>query len=131
MRVPFVRRAYARRLLKFIDKSKEKGRRLPPDLYELSRQLSRLPEADRAAALDTALKAGPDGTAASVPGSNRQLRRAASAQGRQSGKGQGYRPGSAGPSSARSGRPGGSGRTRPGSGGSGSGGSGSGRRKGK
>ena len=96
MKVPLVRRLYARRVLKFIDKSRTKGRKLPPELYELSRQLSRVPESDRASALEAALRAGPQGVA-SMPGSNRQLRRAASAQQRQSGKGQGrYRPGLAG-----------------------------------
>jgi hypothetical protein len=121
MKVPVVRRMYVRRMIKFIDKSRAKGRRLPPEVYELSRQLSRVPEADRASALEAALKAGPDGRGESVPGSNRQLRRAASAQQRQSGKGQGrYRPGggvagSGGGAVTPPPRPS-SGRTRPGSG---------------
>ena len=70
MKVPLVRRLYARRVLKFIDKSRTKGRKLPPELYELSRQLSRVPESDRASALEAALRAGPQGVA-SMPGSNR------------------------------------------------------------
>jgi hypothetical protein len=119
MKVPLIRRMYVRRMLKFIDKSKAKGRRLPPEIYELSRQLSRVPEADRASALETALKAGPDGIGDSVPGSNRQLRRAASAQQRQSGKGQGrYRPGGgvASPTAVTPPPRPSTGRTRPGSG---------------
>jgi hypothetical protein len=120
MKVPMLRRMYVRRILKFIDKSRDKGRRLPPDLYELSRQLSRVPESERAPALEAALKAGNtgNGPGAEMPGSNRELRRAASAQQRLSGKGQGYRPGAraAAPPPAAPSAPRSSGRTRPGTG---------------
>ena len=82
LRIPVLRRFYVRRLLKFIDKSKERGRRLPPDLYELSKQLSKVPKSERAAALERALKAERDGMAGA--GVNRQARRASERQARQS-----------------------------------------------
>ncbi len=69
-------------LLKLIDKSRQRGRRLPPDLYELSKQLSRVPQSERADALERALKAEREGTAGA--GVNRQARRAAERQSRQS-----------------------------------------------
>ena len=81
LKVPGLRRFYVRRLLKFIEKSKQKGRRLPPDLYELSKQLARVPKSEQAAVLERALKAGPEG-AANMPGVNRQARRAAERQAR-------------------------------------------------
>jgi hypothetical protein len=90
MRSSFLRRRYVRRVLKSIDKAKAKGRRLPPELFELSQQLSRVPKNKQAEALEEAIKAGPD--AAEEAG--RAMRRAAAAQQRQSGRGQGrYRPG--------------------------------------
>lgn len=90
MRSSFLRGRYVRRVLKSIDKSKAKGRRLPPELHELSKQLSRIPKHKQAEALEDALKAGPE--AADTAG--RAMRRAAMAQQRQSGRGQGrYRPG--------------------------------------
>jgi hypothetical protein len=79
LRIPVLRRFYVRRLLKFIDKSRQRGRRLPPDLYELSKQLSRVPKSDQADALERALKAEREGMA----GVNRQARRAAERQSRQ------------------------------------------------
>jgi hypothetical protein len=89
MRVPFVRRLYVRRLLKIIDKSREKGRRLPPDLYELSKRLDRVPKSERAALLEQGFKADREG----MTGVNREQRRSAAAQSRQGGK---Y-PGRSGP----------------------------------
>jgi hypothetical protein len=89
MRVPLMRRWYVRRMLKFIDKSKAKGRKLPPEMAELSRYLSRVPKDQRANALEDAINADREGNAAV----SREMRRAASAQQRRSGKGTGYRPG--------------------------------------
>ena len=90
MRSSFLRRRYVRRVLKSIDKAKEKGRRLPPELFELSQQLSRVPKNKQAEALEEAIKAGPDASEEA----GRAMRRAAAAQQRQSGRGQGrYRPG--------------------------------------
>ena len=89
MRVPFMRRFYIRRMLKFIDKSKDKGKRLPPELADMARFLQRVPKAQRATALEDAMKAQTEGVATS-----RDYRRAAAAQQRRSGKGGGrYRPG--------------------------------------
>lgn len=89
MRVPPMRRWYIRRMLKFIDKSKEKGRRLPPEFADMARYLSRLPKAQRASALEQALSAQQEGV-----GTSRDYRRAAAAQQRRSGRGGGrYRPG--------------------------------------
>ncbi|MGI8750933.1 MAG: hypothetical protein ACR2MN_01180 [Acidimicrobiales bacterium] len=103
MRSSFLRGRYVRRVLKSIEKSKAKSRRLPPELHELSKQLSRVPKNKQAEALEEALKAGPD--AADQAG--RAMRRAAAAQQRQSGRGQGrYRPGMAPPPPGqRRGRP--------------------------
>jgi hypothetical protein len=89
MRVPFMRRFYIRRVLKFIDKSKDKGKRLPPEFAEMARFLQRVPKQQRAAALEEAMTAQADGV-----GTSRDYRRAAAAQQRRSGKGGGrYRPG--------------------------------------
>ncbi len=90
MRSSFLRGRYVRRVLKSIDKAKAKGRRLPPELHELSKQLSRVPKNKQAEALEEAIKAGPD----AATDAGRAMRRAAVAQQRQSGRGQGrYRPG--------------------------------------
>ncbi len=90
MKSSFLRRRYVRRVLKSIDKAKAKGRRLPPELFELSQQLSRVPKNKQAEALEEAIKAGPD----AAEDAGRAMRRAAAAQQRQSGRGQGrYRPG--------------------------------------
>ncbi len=80
--VPFMRRWYARRLLKMMDKAKAKNRQLPPELAQLEANLSRLPKARRFEALETALSAGGGDQALS-----REMRRAAGRQGRQSGRG--------------------------------------------
>lgn len=89
MRVPALRRWYIRRMLKYIDKSKAKGRKLPPEFVELSRHLARVPKDKRASALEEAMTAEREGNLAA----SREMRRAASAQQRRSGKGSGYRPG--------------------------------------
>jgi len=103
MKSSFLRRRYVRRVLKSIEKAKAKGRRLPPELYELSKQLSRVPKAKQAEALEDAIKAGPD----APDSAGRAMRRAASAQQRQSGRGQGrHRPGTPPlPPGQRRGRP--------------------------
>lgn len=89
MRYSVTRRWYIRRMLKYIDKSKEKGRKLPPEFAEMARFLARVPKAKRASALEEALSAQQSGV-----GTSRDLRRAAAAQQRRSGKGGArYRPG--------------------------------------
>jgi hypothetical protein len=91
MKVGFFRRRYVKRMIKYIDKSKEKGKRLPPELYELQRFLSQVPKAQRAERLEEAITA----QRADEPLGNRDLRRASSNQTRQSGRGGNrYRPGS-------------------------------------
>lgn len=81
MGVGFVRRTYARRLIKFMERSKEKKRPLPPELREIAFGISRLPEEHRLPALEDALQGkGPDAM-------SRDMRRAASRQSRLSGKG--------------------------------------------
>lgn len=90
LKIGFVRRWYVRRMLKYIDKSKAKGRKLPPELLELNRFLSRLPAEQRAEALEQAMTMDQEGDEFG----NRDLRRAAAQQQRQSGQGGGrYRPG--------------------------------------
>ncbi len=89
MRVPLLRRWYIRRMLKYIDKSRAKGRKLPPEFAELARNLGRMPKDQRATALEDAMNAEREGSLAA----SREMRRAASAQQRRSGKGAGYRPG--------------------------------------
>lgn len=71
---PF-RRWYVRRTLKFIDKSKEKGRRLPEGMSETARQLGRMPKQKRAEALEEAIMADRE-----MPGMGREFRRAAARQ---------------------------------------------------
>jgi hypothetical protein len=91
MKVGFFRRRYVKRMIKYIDKSKEKGKRLPPELYELQRFLSQVPKAQRAERLEEAITA----QRSEEPLGNRDLRRASSNQSRQSGRGGNrYRPGS-------------------------------------
>lgn len=82
MGVGFIRRTYARRLVKFMERSKAKGKPLPPDLREVSVAITRLPEDQRVGALEMALegKGGPESM-------SREMRRAASRQGRMGGKG--------------------------------------------
>jgi hypothetical protein len=88
-RFPVMRRWQIRRMLKFIDKSKEKGRRLPPEFAEMARFLAKVPKAQRAQALEKAMEANQEGLTTS-----RDYRRAAAAQQRRSGQGGGrYRPG--------------------------------------
>jgi len=84
-----VRRWQIRRMLKFIDKSKEKGRRLPPEYADMARFLAKVPKAQRGEALEKAMEANQEGVAI-----GRDQRRAAAAQQRRSGQGGGrYRPG--------------------------------------
>lgn len=89
-RTPWLRRRYVRRVLRTIDRSREKNRTLPDSLVRIDRMLRRVPKAKRAEALEQMLEAG------STPETelNRALRRAAGRQERQSGKkGAGLRPG--------------------------------------
>jgi hypothetical protein len=88
MRVPVLRRWYIRRTLRFIDRSKAKGRSLPEGMPEVARLVARVPKAQRARALEEAILANQD-----TPNLGRQFRRAAARQ-RRSGKSDArYRPG--------------------------------------
>ena len=90
-KIGFVRRWQIRRMLKFIDKSKADGKRLPPEIYEMERflQQNKVPKAKRADVLEEAMSAQDEGVTYS-----RDYRRAAAAQQRRSGKGGGKsRPG--------------------------------------
>jgi len=90
LKIGFMRRRYVKRMLKYMDKSKEKGRRLPPELFELQRFLSKVPKDQRAAKLEEVIAAQRTEEALS----NRDLRRASVNQSRQSGRGGNrYRPG--------------------------------------
>jgi hypothetical protein len=88
--IGFMRRRYVKRMLKYMDKSKEKGRRLPPELFELQRFLSKVPKDQRAAKLEEVIVAQRTEEALG----NRDLRRASVNQTRHSGRGGNrYRPG--------------------------------------
>ncbi len=82
MRVGLIRRTYAKRLIKFMERSKRKAKPLPPELREVGRAMDQLPEAQRLPTLEQALqgKGGPESM-------SREIRRAASRQTRMSGKG--------------------------------------------
>ncbi len=89
-RTPWLRRWYARRLLRTIDKSRTKSRPLPESLQRIDRTLRRVPKPKRAEVLEQMLEAG----STPEPELNRALRRAAGRQDRQSGKSRaGTRPG--------------------------------------
>jgi hypothetical protein len=91
-RIGFMRRRYVKRMLKYMEKSKEKGRRLPPEMFELQRFLSQVPKEQRAARLEEVITA----QRTEEPLGNRDLRRASANQTRHSGKGGNrYRPGMA------------------------------------
>lgn len=88
MQVGPVRAFYARRLLRFLDKSKKKGRDLPDQLADLDEYLSKVPAKQRRSVLEAGLSGELDARA------GRAVRRAASRQGRQKGSaGGGQRPG--------------------------------------
>lgn len=89
-RTPWLRRRYVRRVLRTIDKARDKNRPLPDSLVRIDRMLRRVPKPKRAELLEEMLEAGatPDAEM------NRALRRAAGRQERQSGKNRaGTRPG--------------------------------------
>ncbi len=89
MRIGFLRRRYVKRVIRYLDKSKKKGRRLPPGMMEMQRFLAQIPKEERAQRLEEAIVAQQSGDEF-----NRDLRRAAANQQRRSGKGAGgYRPG--------------------------------------
>ena len=80
LRVRVLRRWYIRRTLKFIDRSRAKGRRLPEGMAETARVLALVPKGQRARAFEDAMLANER-----TPNMGRQFRRAAARQ-RHSGK---------------------------------------------
>jgi hypothetical protein len=90
-RTPWLRRRYARWMLKTIKKHRDKGRPLPENLRLVERQLRQVPPTKRLEMLEQTLEAG---TALSESNVSRAMRRAAERQERQSGRrGGGQRPG--------------------------------------
>jgi hypothetical protein len=88
-RTAWIRRRYARRLIRMMEKSRDKGRPLPENLQQLDRQLQRLPKGKRQEALERMLEMS--GQPEMTP--SRELRRAGNRQDRRSGRGGGLRPG--------------------------------------
>jgi hypothetical protein len=91
-RTPWLRRRYARRIVRTIDRYKDKGRPLPENLSRLERQLRRIPQAaKRAELVEQMMEMGSEQNDVTP---SRALRRAAERQERQKGsKGGGLRPG--------------------------------------
>ena len=88
MRLSPIRRLYARRLMKYMAKSKRKGRPIPGELAQLDEYLAKLPAKQRQAMLEATLSGELDTQA------SRTMRRAAERQTRRSGQGTGrQRPG--------------------------------------
>lgn len=103
LKIGFLRRRYIKRIMRNIEKSKEKGKRMPPELWDLSKRLDRLPPGKRVEFLEQAITAGPE----AQEQAGRAMRRAAASQERMSGRGGGrYRPGMGPmPPGARRGKP--------------------------
>jgi hypothetical protein len=80
LRAPVLRRWYVRRTLKFIERSRAKGRRLPEGMAETARFLARVPKGRQVQAFEDAIL-----TNQATPNMGRQFRRAA-ARHRRSGK---------------------------------------------
>jgi hypothetical protein len=88
MQIGPIRGYYTRRLMRYMAKSKKKGRPLPDQLADLDEYLSRLPAKQRRSVLEASLSGELDARA------GRDVRRAASRQSRQKGSaGGGQRPG--------------------------------------
>lgn len=86
----WLRRRYARRILRTIDKFQDKGRPLPANLERLERQLRRIPKPKRQQVVEQMMEMGSEDDVST----NRALRRAAGRQERQKGqRGGGLRPG--------------------------------------
>ena|SRR5487761_1818829 len=89
-RTAWLRRRYARRIIRTIDKYREKNRPLPENLQRLERQLRRVPQPKRQQVVEQMMEMSSDEDVTT----NRALRRAAGRQERQKGtKGGGLRPG--------------------------------------
>lgn len=90
-RTPWLRRRYARRIVRTIDRFQRKGRPLPENLSRIERQLRRIPGPKRAQAIEQMMELSSEQQQATP---SRAMRRAAGRQERQKGsKGGGLRPG--------------------------------------
>lgn len=76
-----IRRWYARRLIKYIEKSKKKKRKLPEHLMQVDSMLRKIPKPQRQKTVEEMLMPGREEQF------GRAMRRAASRQGRASGQG--------------------------------------------
>lgn len=88
-RTPWLRRRYARYLVRMMKKSRAKGRQLPVDLVRIERQIRSLPPAVQAQRIEEMLEFG----SARDTAASREMRRAVERQERRSGKSGGVRPG--------------------------------------
>ncbi len=88
-RTPWLRRRYARMMLRSIAKRRRKGKPLPAELLRLERDLRGLAPGQRERAVEQALEL----SATPQEAANRAMRRASSRPERHSGKGTGRRPG--------------------------------------
>jgi len=90
-RTPWLRRRYARRIVKTIEKYRQKGRPLPESLSRLERQLRSVPQPKRAQTVEQIMEMSAEQEQATP---SRAMRRAAGRQERHKGsKGGGLRPG--------------------------------------
>lgn len=90
-RVPWLRRRYTKYILRYIEKSRKKGRVLPPELQQLERALLKVPPAKRPEMVEQLMAMNDPSAAAS-----RQMRRALDRRNRQRSNGKGQRPGTLG-----------------------------------
>lgn len=89
-RIPWLRRRYARFILRSVKKQRAKGRALPEGLAKVERQVRGLPPGKQAEVLEKLLEAGATWQPETA---GRAMRRATSKQERRSGRGPGGRPG--------------------------------------
>lgn len=90
-RIPWLRRRYVKYILRYIEKSRKKGRDLPPELEQVDKQLRKVPPSKRYEVMEQLVAMNDPAAAAS-----RQMRRAMDRQNRQRSSGKGQRPGTMG-----------------------------------
>jgi hypothetical protein len=89
-RTPWLRRRYARFLLRSVKKQRAKGRAIPDNLLRMERQVRGLPPHKQAEVIEQLLETGATWRPEQM---GRAMRRAGAKQERRSGKGHGARPG--------------------------------------
>ena len=89
-RTPWLRRRYARFLLRSVKKQRAKGRQLPENLLRMERHVRGLPPQKQAEMVEQLLETGATWRPEDL---GRAMRRAGAKQERRSGKGRGVRPG--------------------------------------